>query len=201
MPAYAFEALARARPEGVVEADTARRRRVAAQPRPGPLEVRAVPPPPTSGGFASAPVQRAVLSPGGDLDPAAGRLVSSGLTLERAPTALSDEADTEQQHHLVAALRAEVNAGSSFAKRWGVSARVQRHLRRRGRRRRQAATWATCWSGWPTTWKAAGAQRRLLAATLYPAIVTVAAIAIVLLLMTYACPVANVYGGSGRCPC
>ncbi|MGP1692667.1 MAG: type II secretion system F family protein, partial [Giesbergeria sp.] len=42
-------------------------------------------------------------------------LVSSGLTLERALTALADEADDERQGHLVAILRAEVNAGSPFA--------------------------------------------------------------------------------------
>ena len=43
-------------------------------------------------------------------------LVSSGLPLERALTALSEEADDERQRHLVAALRAEVNAGSTFAR-------------------------------------------------------------------------------------
>ena len=43
-------------------------------------------------------------------------LVSSGLPLERALTALSDEAENERQRHLVAVLRAEVNAGSTFAR-------------------------------------------------------------------------------------
>ena len=43
-------------------------------------------------------------------------LVSSGLPLERALTALSEEADDERQRHLVAALRAEVNAGAAFAR-------------------------------------------------------------------------------------
>ena len=43
-------------------------------------------------------------------------LVSSGLPLERALTALSDEADDETQSHLAASLRSEVNAGSGFAK-------------------------------------------------------------------------------------
>ena len=46
-------------------------------------------------------------------------LVSSGLPLERALTALTDEAEEERERHLVAALRAEVNAGSSFAKALG----------------------------------------------------------------------------------
>src|SRR5665647_3649800 len=43
-------------------------------------------------------------------------LVSSGLPLERALTSLSDEAERENEHHLVALLRAEVNGGSTFAK-------------------------------------------------------------------------------------
>ena len=43
-------------------------------------------------------------------------LVSAGLPLERALTALADEAEDDRQRGLVASLRAEVNAGSSFAK-------------------------------------------------------------------------------------
>ena len=43
-------------------------------------------------------------------------LVSSSLPLERALTALCDEAEDPRQRNLVASLRAEVNAGSSFAK-------------------------------------------------------------------------------------
>ena len=42
-------------------------------------------------------------------------LVDAGLPLERALTALADEAATPRQQALVAALRAEVNAGSPFA--------------------------------------------------------------------------------------
>ena len=43
-------------------------------------------------------------------------LVGSGLPLERALTALSDEADDPRQRELVAHLRSEVNAGSPFAR-------------------------------------------------------------------------------------
>ena len=43
-------------------------------------------------------------------------LVSSGLPLERALVALGDEAESEKQAHLVAQLRAEVNAGLGLAK-------------------------------------------------------------------------------------
>jgi hypothetical protein len=83
-------------------------------------------------------------------------LVGSGLTLERALTALADEMENEQQHHLVAALRAEVNAGSSFAK---ALARFPREFRTStspwSAPASRAATWARCWSGWPTTWRSA----------------------------------------------
>src|SRR5215468_10977641 len=43
-------------------------------------------------------------------------LVGSGLPLERALTALADEAEDPKQRELVAHLRAEVNAGSPFAR-------------------------------------------------------------------------------------
>ncbi len=43
-------------------------------------------------------------------------LVSSGLPLERALTALGEEAEKPELRHLLADLRAEVNAGASFAK-------------------------------------------------------------------------------------
>ena len=43
-------------------------------------------------------------------------LVAADLPLERALAALADEADNERVQRLVATLRAEVNAGSSFAR-------------------------------------------------------------------------------------
>ena len=43
-------------------------------------------------------------------------LVAAGLPLERALTALAEEAPDERQRELLAQLRAEVNAGSPFAK-------------------------------------------------------------------------------------
>lgn len=42
-------------------------------------------------------------------------LVASGLPLERALAALSEEADDPRQRNLIATLRAEVNGGTSFA--------------------------------------------------------------------------------------
>jgi general secretion pathway protein F len=206
MPAYAFEALdgEGKTTRGVVEADSAKSARgvlrarelVPLQVRPvaegGPGEQAATPfwTRPVLGGTALAIWTRQLAG-----------LVGSGLTLERALTALAEEADNERQRDLVAALRAEVNAGSSFGKALSrfprefsdiyvavVGAGEQGgHLGRVLERladdleERQAL------------------NAKLLAATLYPAIVTVAAIAIVLLLMTYVVPqVANVFTGSKR---
>lgn len=206
MPAYAFEALdgEGKTTRGVLEADSAKAARGALRARElVPLQVRTLAEG-SRGEGASAPLwTRSVLS-GTALAiwtrQLAG-LVGSGLTLERALTALAEEADNERQRDLVAALRAEVNAGSSFGKALSrfprefsdiyvavVGAGEQGgHLGRVLERladdleERQAL------------------NAKLLAATLYPAIVTVAAIAIVLLLMTYVVPqVANVFAGSKR---
>jgi general secretion pathway protein F len=122
MPAYAFEALdpEGATQKGVIEADTAKAARGLLRTRAlVPLEVRPVAAEESSGGLAQTVLFRRAIFNATALAiwtrQLAG-LVSSGLTLERALTALADEAENEQQHHLVAALRAEVNAGSSFAK-------------------------------------------------------------------------------------
>lgn len=207
MPAYAFEALDAegATQKGVIEADTAKAARGLLRGRAlVPLEVRPVA---AGDGAAAAPgaalLRRPVFS-ATSLSiwtrQLAG-LVGSGLTLERALTALADEAENERQHHLVAALRAEVNAGSSFAK---ALARFPREF--------SEIYVAVVGAGEQSGHLGAVLERladdleerqalnaKLLAATLYPAIVTVAAIAIVLLLMTYVVPqVANVFAGTKR---
>lgn len=207
MPAYAFEALDAegATRKGVIEADTARAARGLLRNRAlVPLDVRPVASGESeSGGARRALFQRKVFS-ATELAiwtrQLAG-LVSSGLTLERALTALAEEAENEQQHHLVAALRAEVNAGSSFGK---ALARFPREF--------SEIYVAVVGAGEQSGHLGAVLERladdleerqalnaKLLAATLYPAIVTVAAIAIVLLLMTYVVPqVANVFTGTKR---
>src|SRR5262252_6502401 len=43
-------------------------------------------------------------------------LVAAGLPLERALTALADEAEEQRQRDLIAHLRSEVNAGATFAR-------------------------------------------------------------------------------------
>lgn len=207
MPAYAFEALDAegTTRKGVIEADTARAARGLLRNRAlVPLDVRPVASGESEGGVARrALFQRKVFS-ATELAiwtrQLAG-LVSSGLTLERALTALAEEAENEQQHHLVAALRAEVNAGSPFGK---ALARFPREF--------SEIYVAVVGAGEQSGHLGAVLERladdleerqalnaKLLAATLYPAIVTVAAIAIVLLLMTYVVPqVANVFTGTKR---
>lgn len=128
-------------------------------------------------------------------------LVSSGLTLERALTALSDEVESPAQRNLVAALRAEVKGGTSFS--------------------RALAQYP---DEFPATYAAvigAGEQSghlglvlerladdleerhalksKLMAAALYPAIVSCIAIVIVIFLVGYVVPqVAGVFAGTKR---
>jgi general secretion pathway protein F len=207
MPAYAFEALDAegATQKGVIEADTAKAARGLLRGRAlVPLEVRPVAAGDSEGAGASRVLLRRRVFTATGLAiwtrQLAG-LVGSGLTLERALTALADEADNEQQHHLVAALRAEVNAGSSFAK---ALARFPREF--------SEIYIAVVGAGEQSGHLGLVLERladdleerqalnaKLLAATLYPAIVTIAAIVIVLLLMTYVVPqVANVFAGTKR---
>ncbi|TFZ03571.1 type II secretion system inner membrane protein GspF [Ramlibacter humi] len=204
MPAYSFEALdaGGATRKGVVEADSAKSAR---------SQLR---------GQQLVPLQVQVL---GDSRAGAGPrrwtrrvfnstqltvwtrqlagLVGSGLQLERALTALAEEAPSEPERNLVAALRAEVNAGSTFAAALAhfprefsdiyiavVSAGEQSgHLGMVLERladdleNRQAL------------------KSKLTGAALYPAIVTVVALAIVVFLVTYVVPqVANVFAGTKR---
>jgi general secretion pathway protein F len=207
MPAYAFEALdpqGQTR-QGVLEADSAKAAR-------GQLRAQAMVPlqvtPLEGSGPAASRTSPALWS-----RPAFGGaglavwtrqlagLVGSGLTLERALTALMEEAENERQRDVVAALRAEVNAGASFA---SALSRFPREF--------SDIYAAVIGAGEQSGHLAAVLERladdleerqtlnaRLFAATLYPAIVTVAAITIVLILMTYVVPqVATVFAGTKR---
>lgn len=128
-------------------------------------------------------------------------LITSGLPLERALTALTDEAEKERERHLLAALRAEVNAGSPFARALAqfpaefspiyvavISAGEQGgHL---GTVLEKLAD---------DLEEQQALKAKLIGAALYPAIVTLVAIAIVMFLVTYVVPqVANVFLGTKR---
>ena len=207
MPAYAFEALDAegTTQKGVIEADTAKAARGLLRHRAlVPLEVHPVAAAHAEGGLARrALFQRAIFSKTelAIWTRQLAGLVSSGLTLERALTALAEEADNEQHHHLVAALRAEVNAGSSFAKALGRFPRefADIYVAVVGAGEQSGHLGAVLERLADDLEERQALNAKLLAATLYPAIVTAAAILIVLLLMTYVVPqVASVFSGTKR---
>ena len=208
MPAYSFEAMqhdGKIR-RGVVEADTAKSARNLLRTQAlVPLVVEPV------GGGAASVGQRSLLQTrlfGGRVFNATrlaiwtrqlAGLVSSGLPLERALTALSDEAEDEKQRNLVASLRSEVNSGSSFARALSQhpdefsviytavigagehSGHLGMVLERLSDDLEERQT----------------LKSKLLAAALYPAIVTLVAIVIVMFLVGYVVPqVANVFAGT-----
>jgi general secretion pathway protein F len=128
-------------------------------------------------------------------------LVAAGLPLERALTALSDEAEDPRQRDLVAHLRAEVNAGSSFARALGSAPRefdeVYRAVVGAGE---QSGALGTVLEKLADDLEERQALRaKLLGAALYPAIVSVIALVIVVFLVTYVVPqVASVFANSKR---
>ncbi|MGF6526513.1 type II secretion system inner membrane protein GspF [Variovorax sp. PvP013] len=212
MPAYSFDAIdEQGQPrKGVLEADTARAARgmLRAQ-KLIPLEVAVVgsagalrPDGSTGGGRRLFGRARAFSNT--ELTvwtrQIAG-LVSSGLPLERALTALTDEAERENQRHLLASLRAEVNAGSPFARALAQHPRefspiyvavigAGEHSGNLGLVLERLAD---------DLEQRQALQQKLVGAALYPAIVSVIAIVIVIFLVSYVVPqVANVFAGTKR---
>jgi len=128
-------------------------------------------------------------------------LVSSGLPLERALTALSEESDNERQRNLVAALRAEVNGGTAFATALAQHPRefsttycavvgAGEHSGNLGLVLERLAD---------DLEQSQALKSQLIGAALYPAIVTLVAITIVMFLLGYVVPqVAEVFAGSKR---
>ena len=208
MPAYAFEALQNdgALRKGVLEADSVKsaRGQLRAQSL-LPLKVQALGP--------DAKVQKSIWQydigsrkcfSANDLavwTRQLASLVGSGLPLERALVALGDEAESQKQAHLVASLRAEVNAGLGLAK--------------------AMAQHPSEFSSLYTAVISAGEQggnlgqvlgqladdlqdqqtlkAKLLSASLYPAIVSLIALLIVIFLLSTVVPqVAQVFSGSQR---
>ena len=122
MPAYTFEALDAqgATQRGVLEADTAKAARVQLRQQAlVPIRVEPV----ASGDSTQTATRGLVLWESRVMGATTltiwtrqlAGLVASGLPLERALTSLSEEADDPRQRNLVAARRAEVNAGAAFA--------------------------------------------------------------------------------------
>jgi general secretion pathway protein F len=128
-------------------------------------------------------------------------LVGSGLPLERALTALSEEAEDQRQRELVAHLRSEVNAGSPFARALASAPRefddVYRAVVAAGE---QSGALGTVLERLADDLEERQAlQAKLIGATLYPAIVSLIAVVIVIFLVTYVVPqVASVFTNSKR---
>lgn len=210
MPAFSFDALdaqGQTR-KGVIEADSARAARSLLRAQAlVPLAVQAVQTGQAALGQAPGLVERLLTRPVFGATALAiwtrqiAGLVSSGLPLERALTALAQEADDERQRHLVAALRAEVNAGALFARALAQHPRefsaiycavigAGEHSGNLGLVLERLAD---------DLEERQALKAKLIGAALYPAIVTLVAIAIVLFLVGYVVPqVAAVFAGSRR---
>lgn len=212
MPAYRFEALqadGQTR-KGTLEADSARsaRSQLRAQglvpidvallgsSEPSALPMRAWwqrPLGPTRTAFSTS--QRAIWTR------QLAELVGSGLTVERALSALADESDHERQRHLLAAIRAEVNAGSSLGRALGQFPHefpaIDRAVIAAGE---QGGELGRVLGQLADDLEARQALRsKLIGAALYPAIVTLVALAIVVFLLSSVVPqVAEVFAGSHK---
>jgi len=211
MPAYTFEALD-AQGEtrrGVIDADTAKAARgmLRAQAlvplQVAPVHTGAGAGDAAAGGWFQRLLTRPVFSGTGLAvwtRQIAG-LVSSGLPLERALTALTEESENERERNIVAALRAEVNAGSSFAKALGRFPREfpEIYVAVVGAGEQTGNLGLVLERLADDLEERQALQAKLLGAALYPAIVTVVAFVIVLFLVSYVVPqVANVFAGTKR---
>lgn len=211
MPVYSFEALSAdgETRKGVIEADSAKAARSL-------LRTQALVPLKVDSVGAQAPGQA------GAGDAGSGRslarrvfnatglaiwtrqlagLVSSGLPLERALSSLSDEAERDNEHHLVALLRAEVNGGSTFAKALAQHPRefTPIFIAVIGAGEQSGNLGLVLERLADDLEEQQALKAKLIGAALYPAIVSLVAIVIVLFLVTYVVPqVAHVFAGSKR---
>lgn len=212
MSAYSFEALqadGKVR-KGVVQADTAKAARTMLRAQSLlPLSVTTI----VSGNTLADGQPKSFLQTnlfGGRVFNAMGlaiwtrqlaSLVAAGLPLERALTALSDEAEVDKQRNLVAALRSDISGGSSFAKALAQHPKefesIYTSVIGAGE---QSGNLALVLERLATDLEERQAlQAKLVAAALYPAIVTLVAIVIVMFLVGYVVPqVANVFAGTKR---
>jgi general secretion pathway protein F len=204
MPAYRFEALDAAgkSSSGLLEADNAKAARAQLRARDlVPLVVTPVTAATTDGsatrfkGRVFSASARAVWT-----RQLAG-LVGSGLPLERALTALADEAEGERQRELVAHLKSEVNAGSSFARALGTAPQefdeIYRAVVAAGEQ--SGALGAVLERLADDLEQRQALRAKVLGAMLYPAIVSLVAVIIVTVLVTWVVPqIANVFTRSKR---
>lgn len=128
-------------------------------------------------------------------------LVSAGLPIERVLTVLADDTEDKRRQRVVVGLRAEINAGASLAKAMSQFPRefdpTYRAVIAAGE---QSGELARVLESLAADLEEALALRaKLMGAALYPAVVTVVAIAIVIFLLGTVVPqVAEVFTGSKR---
>jgi general secretion pathway protein F len=128
-------------------------------------------------------------------------LVNAGLPIERALSALTEEAEDLRQRDLVAALRADVNAGSSFAAALALHSRdfPAIYVSVVGAGESSGQLGLVLQRLADDLEEARNLRAKLLGAALYPAIVTLVALTIVVFLVSYVVPqVASVFIGSKR---
>ena len=204
MPAYKFEALDAAGKSrsGLLEADNAKAART--QLRARQLVPLGVVPVTVANVDGSAPrFTRRVFNATGLTvwtRQLAG-LVGSGLPLERALTALADEAEDPRQRELVSHLKSEVNAGSAFARALATAPRefddVYRAVVAAGEQ--SGALGAVLERLADDLEQRQALRAKVTGAMLYPAIVSLVAVVIVIVLMTYVVPqIAGVFTSSKR---
>ncbi len=209
MPAYTFEALDAqgATQKGLIDADTARAARSMLRAR--ALVPLLVEPAAGSQGTSAAKGLNITLWGGRAFSATTlavwtrqlAGLVAAGLPLERALSALTEESEDEKQRNLMASLRSEVNGGSTFARALSQHPRefspIYTGVIAAGE---QSGLLGTVLERLADDLEAREAlKNKIVAASLYPAIVTLVAIVIVVFLVSYVVPqVANVFAGSKR---
>jgi len=206
MPAFRFEALDAAGKtiNGLVEADNPKAARAQLRlQHMVPLKVENVAAAPEGEGFNKPIFTRRVFNATAlsIWTRQLSGLVVAGLPLERALTALADEAEDPRQRELVSHLRAEVNAGSPFAQALTGSPRefdeVYRGVVAAGEQSGQLG--AVLEKLADDLEEQQALKSKLIGATLYPAIVSIFAIVIVIALLVFVVPqVAQVFTTSKR---
>ena len=212
MPAYRFEALQAdgALRKGTLEADSLKTARTQLRTQQlVPLLVEAIASGSTSeaasalpwwqrpigGGRAFSTSERAVWT-----RQLAG-LVGSGLPVERALAALSEEVEDDKQRHLLAAIRADINSGSTLGRALAQFPQefpaIDRAVIAAGE---QSGHLSDVLNQLANDLEDQQVLRaKLLSASLYPAIVSLVALAIVIFLVTSVVPqVAGVFAGTKR---
>ena len=206
MPAYSFEALQNdgALRKGVVEADSAKAARTQLRAQSlVPLSVQALAPKSSD----KRSIWQYNIGSSRCFSPNAlavwtrqlASLVGSGLPIERAMSALADEADDDRQGQLIAAIRAEVNSGSTLGRALAQYPQefpaIDRAVIAAGE---QSGHLADVLNQLANDLEDQQTLRaKLLSASLYPAIVCLVALAIVIFLVTSVVPqVAGVFAGT-----